>query len=65
MLEYMVEVPKDKSVSDLNLQFQVVAFNDVNTQTVVLKIKDTESPLKIETVTFRDKLEPGSKRNGR
>ena len=61
MLEYMVEVPKDKSVSDLNLQFQVVVFNDVNTQTVVLKIKDTESPLKIETVTFRDKLEPGSK----
>jgi hypothetical protein len=61
MLEYMVEIPKDKSVSDLNLQFQVVAFNDVNTQTVVLKIKDTESPLKIETVTFRDKLEPGSK----
>lgn len=61
MLEYIVGIPKDKSVSDLNLQFQVVAFNDVNTQTAVLKIKDTESPLKIETVTFRDKLEPGSK----
>lgn len=61
ILEYTVEVPKDKSVSDLNLQFQLVAFNDVNTESVSLKIKDTEKPLKIETVTFRDKLEPNAK----
>lgn len=61
ILEYLVDVPKDKSVSSLNLQFQVVAFNDVQTETVNLKIKDTEQPLKIETVTFRDKLEPNSK----
>lgn len=61
----MADIPKDKSVSDLNLQFQMVAFNDVNTESVTLKIKDTESPLKIETVTFRDKLEPNSKKNGR
>jgi hypothetical protein len=38
-----------------------VAFNDVQTETAALKIKDTEKPLKIETVTFRDKLEPNSK----
>lgn len=61
VLEYMVDVPKDKSVSDLNLQFQLVSFNDVNTQSVNLKIKDTERPLKIETITFRDKMEPNSK----
>ncbi|MGR3856902.1 alpha-2-macroglobulin family protein [Chryseobacterium indologenes] len=61
ILEYTAEIPKDKSVSDLNLQFQLVAFNDVNTQSVSLKIKDTEKPLKIETVTFRDKLEPNVK----
>lgn len=61
MLEYSVDVPKDKSVSTLNIQFQVVAFNDVQTQSVNLKIKDTEQPLRIETVTFRDKLEPNSK----
>jgi uncharacterized protein YfaS (alpha-2-macroglobulin family) len=61
ILEYTAEIPKDKNVSDLNLQFQMVAFNDVNTQAVTLKIKDTERPLKIETVTFRDKLEPNSK----
>ncbi|CAI8775860.1 alpha-2-macroglobulin family protein [Chryseobacterium sp. IT-36CA2] len=61
ILEYSAEIPKDKSVSDLNLQFQLVAFNDVNTQSVSLKIKDTEKALKIETVTFRDKLEPNVK----
>lgn len=61
VLEYTVEIPKDKAVEYVNLQFQVVAFNDVQTQSVNLKIKDTEKPLKIETVTFRDKLEPNSK----
>lgn len=61
MLEYTADIPKDKSVSELNLQFQLVAYNDVQTETAVLKIKDTEKPLKIETVTFRDKLEPNSK----
>ncbi|MCJ7932481.1 MAG: MG2 domain-containing protein [Chryseobacterium sp.] len=61
ILEYMADIPKDKGVSQLNIQFQVVAFNDVKTQSVTLKIKDTEQPLKIETVTFRDKLEPNSK----
>ncbi|WP_080779678.1 alpha-2-macroglobulin family protein [Chryseobacterium phocaeense] len=61
VLEYTVEVPKDKAVSALNIQFQVAAFNDVQTQSVTLRIKDTEQPLKIETITFRDKLEPNSK----
>nr|WP_314492279.1 alpha-2-macroglobulin family protein [uncultured Chryseobacterium sp.] len=61
ILEYTVDIPKEKSITTVNVQFQVVAFNDVQTQTVNLKIKETEKPLKIETVTFRDKLEPGSK----
>ncbi len=61
ILEYTADIPKDKSVSQLNIQFQVVAFNDISTESVTLKIKDTEQPLKIETVTFRDKLEPNSK----
>ncbi|MDH6254360.1 uncharacterized protein YfaS (alpha-2-macroglobulin family) [Chryseobacterium sp. H1D6B] len=61
ILEYTADIPKDKNVSILNVQFQVVAFNDVQTQSVNLTIKDTEQPLKIETVTFRDKLEPDSK----
>lgn len=65
MLEYTADIPKDKAVSALNLQFQIAAFNDVQTQSVTLKIKNTEQPLKIETVTFRDKLEPNSKENGR
>ena len=61
ILEYTIEIPKEKSVSTLNLQFQLVAFNDVRTESAALNIKDTEKPLKIETVTFRDKLEPNSK----
>jgi len=61
ILEYSVDVPKEKNVTNLNIQFQVVAFNDIQTETVNLKIKDTEQPLEIETVTFRDKLEPNSK----
>lgn len=60
-LEYTVDIPKDKSVSILNIQFQMIAFNDVQTESVNLKIKDSEQPLKIETVTFRDKLEPNVK----
>ncbi|KNB60104.1 alpha-2-macroglobulin family protein [Chryseobacterium sp. Hurlbut01] len=61
VLEYVVDIPKEKDVNSLNIQFQVVAFNDVQTQTIGLKIKDSEQPLKIETTTFRDKIEPNSK----
>jgi len=61
VLEYETEIPNDKNVTGLNIQFQLASFNDVQTEAVNLKIKDTEQPLKIETVTFRDKLEPNSK----
>jgi hypothetical protein len=36
-------------------------FNDVKTESVDLKIADSKDDLKIETVTFRDKLQPGQK----
>ncbi|CAA7197393.1 alpha-2-macroglobulin family protein [Chryseobacterium potabilaquae] len=61
VLEYQVDIPKNKNVSTLNVQFQLAAFNNVQTQSIALKIKDMEQPLKIETTTFRDKLEPNSK----
>ncbi len=61
ILEYEIDIPKEKDVNSLNIQFQVVAFNDVQTQTINLKINDSEQPLKIETTTFRDKIEPNSK----
>lgn len=61
IVEYTADIPKDKNVQTLNLQFQVVAFNDVQTESVNLAIKDAEQPLKIETVTFRDKIQPNSK----
>ncbi|SMP11701.1 alpha-2-macroglobulin family protein [Chryseobacterium profundimaris] len=61
MVEYMADIPKDKNVQTLNVQFQIVAFNDVQTESVNLAIKDAEQPLRIETVTFRDKIQPNSK----
>lgn len=61
ILEYEILIPKDKSISQLNVQFQIVAFNDVQTQAVELKIANDNNPLRVETVTFRDKLQPGQK----
>ena len=61
ILEYETIIPKDESISRVNLQFQLVAFNDVKTESVDLKIADSQDDLKIETVTFRDKLQPGQK----
>lgn len=61
VLEYTVDIPKDKSISVLNVQFQIVAYNDIQTESVNLKIKNAERPLTIETVTFRDRIEPNSK----
>lgn len=61
VLEYEVAVPTDESIDLINVQFQVVAYNDVQTETANLKITSDKKPLRIETVTFRDKLEPGKK----
>lgn len=61
ILEYETVIPKDESISRVNLQFQLVAFNDVKTESVDLKIADSKDDLKIETITFRDKLQPGQK----
>lgn len=61
ILEYETVIPKDESISRVNLQFQLVAFNDVKTESVDLKIAESKDDLKIETVTFRDKLQPGQK----
>lgn len=61
VLEYELAFPKDENIDQINVQFQLVAFNDVQTESVNLKIKSDKKPLRIETVTFRDKLQPGSK----
>lgn len=61
ILKYTVEIPQNKAVSTINIQFQMIAYNSVQTQTVELKIKEDEKLLTIETTTFRDHIEPGSK----
>ncbi|AZI23201.1 hypothetical protein EIH07_09190 [Chryseobacterium taklimakanense] len=60
VLEYEVTAPKDESISVMNVQVQVVAFNDVQTQSVNFQINSANKPLRIETVTFRDKIQPNS-----
>ncbi len=61
VLEYEITAPKDESINTINVQIQVVAFNDVQTKHVNFKIQSDKKPLRIETVTFRDKLQPNSK----
>lgn len=61
VLEYEIPVPYDESITKLNLQFQLVAFNDVQTEVAEITIANQEKTLQIETTTFRDKLEPGQK----
>jgi len=61
ILVFETEIPKDESISVMNVQFQLVALNDIQTQTINLKIADNKDDLKIETTTFRDKLQPGQK----
>ncbi|UBB90655.1 hypothetical protein J4771_04715 [Candidatus Kaistella beijingensis] len=61
LVEYEVAFPKDESIDQINVQFQLVAFNDVQTKSVNLKIASDKKPLRIETVTFRDKLQPNEK----
>jgi len=61
ILVYETALPKDESVENVNVQFQLVAFNDVQTETENVKITTNKKPLKIELVTFRDKLQPNSK----
>ncbi len=61
ILAYETALPKDESIDNLNVQFQLVAFNDVQTVTENVKIATNKKPLKIELVTFRDKLQPNSK----
>lgn len=61
LLEYEISFPKDESIDQINVQFQLVAFNDVKTESVNLNIASDKKPLRIETITFRDKLQPGKK----
>ncbi len=61
VLAYEVPVPSDENIENVVVQFQMVAFNDVQTESVDVKIKNVKQDLRIETVTFRDKLLPNSK----
>lgn len=61
LLKYEIALPADESIENLNVQVQLVALNDVQTENFNLKIKSEKTNLTIETTTFRDKLEPGKK----
>ncbi|KQS92116.1 alpha-2-macroglobulin family protein [Chryseobacterium sp. Leaf394] len=61
VLKFPVTAPQDEKISNLNISFQIVAFNDVQTKTAEFAIVDNSKDIIIETVTFRDKIEPNSK----
>lgn len=61
VLVYETALPKDESINQLNVQFQLVAYNDVLTISKDISILSDKKPLKIELVTYRDKLQPNSK----
>ncbi|MFT3919331.1 alpha-2-macroglobulin family protein [Cloacibacterium sp.] len=61
ILVYETSLPKDESINQVNVQFQLVAYNDVQTISKNVTILSDKKPLKIELVTFRDKLQPNSK----
>ncbi|MBS1572382.1 MAG: hypothetical protein JST62_08335, partial [Bacteroidetes bacterium] len=60
-LIYELPLPKDENINMLNVQFQMVAYNDVQTQSIKIKITPENQPLQIVTTVFRDKIEPGQK----
>ncbi len=61
VMEYEFTAQSDPKISMIQLQFALVAYNDIQTKTVNIALEDATKPLKIETITFRDKLQPGQK----
>ena len=56
MLEYEIEIPADPAVKQLNLQFTLAAYNDIQTLSTNLPVRNETEPMKIELTTFRDKI---------
>ena len=61
VLVYECSLPENESIPFLNVQFQLVAFNDVQTISHNVKITSVDKSLNIEFLSFRDKLQPHSK----
>jgi len=61
VLRFPFTASSNEKISKMNFSFQIVAFNDVQTKTVDFDIVENNRDLKIETTTFRDKIEPNSK----
>lgn len=61
ILTYSFPVSREKKITQYNVQFALAYYNDVQNQYAQVRIKEEEDPLKIELMTFRDKVEPGTK----
>lgn len=61
VLHYEVENQMSEAFPQLDVQVQLVAYNDIQTQNVNFIYLSEKQPLRIETITFRDKLQPNSK----
>ena len=60
-LKYEIPMPADEDINQINVQFVLPSYNDVQTEAINFSIIKDEKPIRIETITFRDKLQLGSK----
>lgn len=61
VIAFPLIISQNKNIEKYNVQFVLAQYNDVQNAFVNLNIKNEDPPLKIELMTFRDKLEPNSK----
>ena len=61
ILVYEKTLPQEKQVESVNFQFQLLAFNAVETLTKGFSLKSQDEALGIEMLTFRDRLQPNTK----
>ncbi len=58
ILIHTVTLPHNQSIHQIDVQVRLTAFNETQTQEVTLPIEAEQIPLKIETISFRDKMQP-------
>ncbi|MGV4414501.1 alpha-2-macroglobulin family protein [Chryseobacterium sp. T1] len=58
---YIYETKIGPTQKTLNVQVNLAAYNDVQSSSIYVPIVTDKKSLTIETVTFRDKLQPGTK----
>ncbi len=59
------QMPKNKAVKSILVQVRLVAFNAIKNQKINIDVEEQNEDLKIELLSFRDKIEPNSQEKWR